>query len=339
MSSCRAPITVMFRSRPIRSNRATASVPCCLPRFLPAQFVEHQQQRPVGPARQRGGAASSTAFSSICAVSPAGCRATSAAPRRGAIWGDGPAPRLVRLGGLLRLGKVQRRPVTAVLLVQPVELGGHLPQLGLDALGDGRAVRRGGLGRLGQAPARRGQVGGPVGALPGDPLPLVVVLPLGLRQVGAHGAVQRRERLPLGHPHRTSPRRPAICRGISSSGVPRGKHRVSTRSSSPQHAAVPLRARPRWPVHRRARADAGCLGDGAAEGGHAGLQPDRGLAGRQGVPLGDVAVLQVLQPGGVGAETFGLLGAGLHGGEHAGVLLPRRPHGRLRARTARRPAR
>ena len=71
------------------------------------------------------------------------------------------------------------------------------------------------------------------------------------------------------------------------------------------------------------------LGDGAAEVRQPGLQVDGGLPGGQLAPFGDVPVLQVRQPARVGAEPFRLLGPGLHGGEHGGVLLPRRPDGRL----------
>src|SRR6202012_2822483 len=125
MASWSAPTTVMFRSRPIRSNSATASVRCCLPRLRPSSSRISSSGRSVPPA-SAAAQTSLTAFSSIWAVFS----------RR--LVGDMGC----RLGRRRGLGKFRGRAFPAVLLIEAVELGRDLLQLGLDALGHRGAVGR-----------------------------------------------------------------------------------------------------------------------------------------------------------------------------------------------------
>ena len=113
---------------------------------------------------------------------------------------------------------------------------------------------------------------------------------------------------------------------------------VSTRSSSAQQAAVhsgSLQVACSPPSASRWLCASATVPPKSASRDSRSMAACRAVSSPRSVTL---PVLQVRQPARVGAEPFRLLGPGLHGGEHGGVLLPRPPGRPAPARRAGRPA-
>ena len=222
-------MTVMLRSRPICSNRATASRRCWEPRLRPSssRISSSGRSRAAG---ERGGADQlHRLLVHLGGVALDVERGERAALRTPPLRRDRPAPRLVGLGRRVGLGELELRAVAAVLLIEPVELLRHQAQPRLDAVGKRCAVGAGGAFGLAEPFAGALEGGVPLGALAGDLLLLEAVERLVLREVTAQRPLQRRA------PGRRARR---ACRSSSRpgrSGSPRarsGSPRASGRSGS-----------------------------------------------------------------------------------------------------------